>query len=70
MRRNPFVTLLLVVGGIVLLLPGLCSILFALSLLPELQRLDLASIGLVLALLAVCLLISFGGIVLLRQTFR
>ena len=63
MNRNPLLTVLMAVGGVILLLPGLCAI---------------AVMGLggmhgtseLVSLWFFCFLISAGGVVLLRKAFR
>ena len=67
-RRNPWVTALLILIGIVLLLPGLCSLVFSVAILA-----DFGSIGSdpgVHALLVFCFLIGVGGVALIVFTFR
>ena len=63
MRRHPAVTILMVVVGIILLLPGVCAIVFIALMGSES---DPALIGLWL----VCLAIAAGGVFLLVRTFR
>jgi len=68
-RRHPALTVLMIVGGIVLLLPGLCSLAFIVVLSGE----SLAGLfddpGL-LGLWAVCFAVSAGGILLIRHAWR
>ena len=71
-RRNPFVTALLIFIGIILLLPGLCSLIFA--------ALTLSQGGLfgpgssfdspITMLWLICLLISAGGVALIMFAIR
>jgi len=67
-RPSPAVTALLIVGGIILLLPGLCSLFFILALLGEGFR-SLVEPSLI-ALWVVCFAVSVGGILLIRRTVR
>ena len=66
--RNPALTVLMIVAGIVLLLPGLCSLTFIVVLASD----SLAGLfddpGL-LGLWAVCFAISAGGILLIRHAW-
>jgi hypothetical protein len=62
-RRNPFVSFLLFVLGAILLLPGLCSLVFV-----GIGGADGAPT--VMALVFVCLLIGVGGIVMIVKAFR
>jgi hypothetical protein len=66
MNRNPLVTVLMVIFGLILLLPGLCAVVTAVSMVQRMSNSDLVGMGL---LWAVCLAISFGGIMLLRKAF-
>jgi hypothetical protein len=66
MNRNPLITVLMVILGVILLLPGLCSLAFAVSMVSNMSS-DLGGLG---VLWVVCLLISFGGIMLLRAAFK
>jgi hypothetical protein len=67
MNRNPLITVLMVILGVILLLPGLCSLAFAVSMVSNMSASDLGGLG---VLWIVCLLISFGGIMLLRTAFK
>jgi hypothetical protein len=69
MNRHPLFTILMAIGGIILLLPGFCALV---SLVPMVATFggrtqDLVGFGM---LWAICLLISFGGIMLLRKAFK
>jgi hypothetical protein len=66
MSRNPFLTTLMVILGVILLLPGVCAVFFILTGgLPSSG--DMSLLG---PLWLVCFLIAFGGVMLLRQSFR
>lgn len=69
--RNPILAVLMLLVGLILLLPGLCSIIvmgFAAS--NPRQLVDSGVLGWLGALWLVCFLISAGGIALLRRAFR
>jgi hypothetical protein len=68
-QRHPGVTVLLVLAGIVLLLPGLCSIGFIVILSGEGLK-DLFSDAGLVGLWAVCFAISAGGILLIRHAWK
>jgi hypothetical protein len=64
MGRHPVLTILMVIFGVILLLPGVCSLFFMVG---------TGSSGtqpLLVLLWIVCFLIAFGGIMLIRQAFR
>jgi hypothetical protein len=66
--RNPWVTVLLILVGIILLLPGLCSLLFSVVLLS-----DSGSLGRdpgIVSLLIFCFLVSAGGVALIVFAIR
>jgi len=67
-RRDPVATTLLIVAGIALLLPGLCSIGFIIILSGDGLK-DLFSDGGLVALWAVCFAISAGGVALIRRAW-
>jgi hypothetical protein len=67
MTRNPFLTVLMVILGVILLLPGVCAGVFMVAMGSE--SLSNGNGGLV-ALWLVCFLIAFGGAMLIRQAFR
>jgi hypothetical protein len=62
--RSGWLTALMIIPGIILLLPGLCAIIFTAA---SLKDPYLSSL---MPLILVCLLIGFGGIMLLRAAFR
>ena len=67
-RRNPWVTVLLILIGVILLLPGLCSLIFSVAMLA-----DSGSIGTdpgILSLLLFCFLVGVGGIALIVFAIR
>jgi hypothetical protein len=67
-RRDPWLTALLILIGIVLLLPGLCSLVFSVAILS-----DAGSIGSdpgVLSLLLFCFLVGVGGVALIVFAIR
>jgi hypothetical protein len=67
-RRNPWVTALLILVGLVLLLPGLCSLVFSVAILA-----DSGSIGSdpgILSLLLFCFLVGVGGVALIVFAIR
>jgi hypothetical protein len=67
-RRNPWVTALLVLLGIILLFPGLCSLVFSVAILA-----DSGSIGSdpgVRGFLVFCFLVGVGGAVLIVFAIR
>ena len=66
--RNPWVTALLILIGIILLLPGLCSLIFSVTILA-----DSGSLGSdpgILSLLVFCFLLGVGGVALLIHAIR
>jgi hypothetical protein len=66
MGRHPVLTILMVIFGVILLLPGVCSLFFMVGM-------GSGSSGgqpLLVLLWFVCFLIAFGGIMLIRQAFR
>jgi len=69
MSRHPLLTILKAIGGIILLLPGVCALVFAIPLVASFggRTQDLVGFGM---LWAICLLISFGGFMLLRRAFK
>jgi uncharacterized membrane protein YjjB (DUF3815 family) len=68
-RRHPGVTVLLIVAGVVLLFPGLCSLFVIFALFGDDVR-DALNDGGLVALWTVCLAISAGGILLIRQAWK
>jgi hypothetical protein len=67
-RRNPWVTALLILIGIILLLPGLCSLIFSVAIIA-----DSGSIGSdpgILSLLLFCFLFGIGGVALIVFAIR
>jgi len=62
MRRHPALTFLMVVVGLILLLPGICAIVFMASMGSD----DPTIVG----LWVVCVLIALGGGFLLVSAFR
>jgi ABC-type dipeptide/oligopeptide/nickel transport system permease subunit len=67
--RNPFVTVLMVVAGIILLLPGLCSLVFLGTLVYEDPIGTFREPGLIL-LWAILIAIGWGGFLLIRRAVR
>jgi hypothetical protein len=67
MSRNPFLTVLMVILGVILLLPGVCAVLFLMAMGSE--SLTHGDFG-IYALYLVCFLVAFGGAMLIRQAFR
>ena len=66
--RNPWVTALLILVGLVLLLPGLCSLVFSTMLLT-----DPGGFGRdpgILALLLFCFAVGVGGVILIVFAIR
>lgn len=63
MSRNPLLTILMVLGGIVLLLPGVCAIVFMTMGGPGAD-------SQLIALWLFCLLVSAGGVLLIVKAFR
>ena len=64
MARHPVLTILMVIGGLILLLPGACAIFFM-----TMGGLGTGDSALV-SLWFVCFLISAGGIALIVKAFR
>ena len=62
--RSGCLTALMVMVGIVLLLPGFCAIIFAVSSLGD------PNFGNLLPVIVISLLIAFGGVMLLRAARR
>ncbi|MFL6971654.1 MAG: hypothetical protein ACJ8F2_07025 [Xanthobacteraceae bacterium] len=71
---NVGVTVLLLIIAVVLLLPGLCTVLFAGQMIATEDVVRLATrdpyFQLLLALWVICLLVSLGGVFLLRYALR
>jgi len=65
-RRNPFVTALLIFLGILLLLPGLCSIILTAAILQDPGGFGNGGIS----LLATCFMIGVGGVALIVFAIR
>lgn len=59
----------MVIVGLILLLPGICAVISAITMLPWAWR-DLSSLALLLLLWAFCGLISFGGLRLIGRGTR
>jgi hypothetical protein len=70
--RNPFVTALLIFIGIILLLPGLCSLIFVAAAVSQRGLFDAGrSIEPIIWLLwGICLLIGLGGVALIAFAVR
>ena len=68
------VTMTLVAVGVLLLLPGACSLLFAVQVIAEGDFIRLAArdpyFQIVLVLWAICLVITLGGALLIRYALR
>ena len=64
MARHPVLTILMVIGGIILLLPGVCAIFF--------MTMGGSGAGdpALISLWFVCFLISAGGVLLIIRAFR
>jgi len=67
-RRNPLVTVLLILVGIILLLPGLCSVIFSVAMLSDSGNLG-GDPG-ILSLMIFCLLVGAGGVALIVFAIR
>jgi hypothetical protein len=65
MGRHPILTALMVIFGFILLLPGACAIFFMVAEAGS-SGTDSALVGLWI----ICLLIAFGGVMLIRQALR
>src|SRR5262249_7297076 len=65
--RHPLLAIVMAIIGVILLLPGACAVFFASNMLRDLAGPDLAWVG---PLWAICLLISLGGLWLIRKAFR
>jgi hypothetical protein len=63
MARHPVLTILMVIGGLILLLPGACAIFFITMGGP-------GGDSALVSLWFVCFLISAGGVVLIVKAFR
>jgi hypothetical protein len=63
MGRHPLLTILMVVSGIILLLPGVCAVVFIVGM-------GTSGADSMFVLLSACLLIAFGGVMLIRQALR
>ena len=68
-RPSPVVSVLLAIGGVILLLPGLCSLAFIVGLGIDDPKGLFDDSGL-LVLWGVCLAISFGGIMMILRAWR
>ncbi|MFL6937366.1 MAG: hypothetical protein ACJ8EJ_22215 [Xanthobacteraceae bacterium] len=68
-QHRPALTVLMVVAGVVLLFPGLCSLFFIFALFGDDFKDALNDAGLV-ALWAICLALSAGGVLLIRHAVR
>ena len=67
MGRHPFLTVLMVIFGVILLLPGICAAVFMVGGgFGAISRDD----AWLLVLWAACILVSLGGIWLLVKAFR
>jgi hypothetical protein len=64
MKRHPLLTILMILGGLVLLLPGVCALAFMTSMGGR------GGDGGLVLLYLVCLLIAVGGILLIAKAFR
>jgi hypothetical protein len=64
--RNPWVTALLILIGLILLLPGLCSLIFTVVLLSNPSGNDSGFLG----LLVFCFLVGAGGVALIVFAIR
>jgi hypothetical protein len=65
MARHPVLTILMAIGGIILLLPGLCAVAFM-----TMGGLSPGQDSALTSLWIVCLAISAGGVWLLIRAFR
>jgi len=63
MGRHPVLTVLMVIFGIILLLPGVCAVVF-------MAGGGVSNDSMLLSLWAACFLVSLGGIWLLVRAFR
>jgi hypothetical protein len=68
-RPHPAVAILVTICGVILLLPGLCSLVFMGALFSDSPTGLFDDAGLLL-LWGVCLAISFGGIMMIRRVWR
>jgi hypothetical protein len=68
-RRHIAISIIMVLFGIILLLPGFCALVYAIPLVAVFggRTQDLVGFGM---LWAICLLIAFGGVMLLRKAFK
>jgi hypothetical protein len=66
-NRNPWVTALLILIGIILLLPGLCSLIFSVAILRDSGSLLGGGFG---SLLIFCLFVGAGGVALIVFAVR
>jgi len=64
--RDPGLTILMAVAGVILLLPGVCAVLFIAAEAKDYGRFDFSGIP----LWAICFLISAGGVFLLYWAFH
>jgi hypothetical protein len=62
MTRHPVITVLMVVAGVILLLPGLCALIFMSS--------SMGGDSQIMLLWLLCLAISAGGVALIVRAFR
>jgi hypothetical protein len=67
-RPHPAVSVLVTICGVILLLPGLCSLAFIGALVSDEPKGLFDDAGLLL-LWAVCLAISFGGVMMIRRVW-
>ena len=65
MTRNPILTILMVIGGVILLLPGVCAIFF-ITMMGGPGGWD----STLVSLWFVCFLVSAGGVLLIVKAFR
>jgi hypothetical protein len=68
-RPHPVISVLLTIGGVILLLPGLCSLVFIGGIFSDDPKGLFDDAGLLL-LWGACLAISFGGILLIHRAWR
>ena len=64
MARHPFLTFLMLIGGAILLLPGICAVIFM-----SMGGMGRGDSGLV-SLWFFCLFVSAGGVLLIVKAFR
>jgi hypothetical protein len=68
-RRYTGAQIAAIVVGVILLVPGLCSLAFMLGMIGE-MRLSDPIVQMIMVLWAICFLVSAGGVMLIRGAYK